>query len=199
MGIRFGKITRQSQEMLTFLLAEKAKRAREDDGTTEFDDVRTVVSPLIEPDPADAEDDDAAADFHRARTVVTPVPKSQPLPSAAASTPTPPPPASRAPVLPGRLEAIAFRGHRGASTARGRLGEYLRDRPSRTCAGLHSRRQIEEASRHRPRAWRVPDALGLRRPFVLGVLQPEQGDAQLRRSAAPGHPIPHDNPGTNRP
>jgi len=104
MGIRFGKITRQSQEMLTFLLAEKAKRAREDDGTTEFDNVRTVVSPNSEPDTADAEDDDAAAEFHRARTVVTPVPKSQPLPSAAASTPTPPvpvpPAATSVPVPP---------------------------------------------------------------------------------------------------
>jgi len=89
MGIRFGKITRQSQEMLTFLLAEKAKRAREDDGTTEFDNVRTVVSPNNEPDPADAENDDPAAEFHRARTVVVPVAETQPLPSAAASVPVP--------------------------------------------------------------------------------------------------------------
>jgi len=96
MGIRFGKITRQSQEMLTFLLAEKAKRAREDDGTTEFDNVRTVVSPNNEPDPADAENDDPAAEFHRARTVVVPVAETQPpaatsvsVPAAAAAVPVP--------------------------------------------------------------------------------------------------------------
>jgi len=170
MGIRFGKITRQSQEMLTFLLAEKAKRAREDDGTNEFDDVRTVVSPKIEPDPTDAEDDDAAAEFHRARTVVTPVPKSQPLPSAAASTPTTPPPAENTSETE-RRERVPTFIPAGKSKKRLAIGLAL--------GGLLM----------------LSACLGV---LSWGSSRPTPSKATLAAPPQPA-PTPHDEPGTNRP
>ena len=199
MGIRFGKITRQSQEMLTFLLAEKAKRAREDDGTTEFDDVRTVVSPLIEPDPTDAEDDDAAAEFHRARTVVTPVPKSQPLPSAAASTPTTPPPASRAPVLPTASKPLP-----SAATAGPPPPVAASENTSETDRREHVPAFIPAGKSKKRLA--IGLALGglLMLSACVGLLSwgsSSPSKATLSSAAAPPQaaPIPHDNPGTNRP
>jgi uncharacterized protein (TIGR02266 family) len=215
MGIRFGKITQQSQEMLTFLLAEKAKRAREDDGTTEFDNVRTVVSPKNEPDPADAEDDDAAAEFHRARTVVTPVAKSQPLPSTAASTPTPPvlvpPAATSVPVPPGTtlapvLPAAASKPLPSAATAEPSPPVTAPESASET-----DRRErvptVIPAGKSKKRLaiglavgglLMLSACLGL---LSLGSSSPTPSKATLSSAAAPPRPAPisHDDPGTNRP
>jgi uncharacterized protein (TIGR02266 family) len=44
MGIRFTRLTVESQRMLSFLLAEKAERERQDDGSSFDEDERTVVA-----------------------------------------------------------------------------------------------------------------------------------------------------------
>jgi uncharacterized protein (TIGR02266 family) len=206
MGIRFGKITQQSQEMLTFLLAEKAKRAREEDGTTEFDNVRTVVSPNSEPDAADAENGDAAAEFHRARTVVVPVAKTQPLPSAAASTPTPPVPVPPATTLAPVLPAAASKPLPSAATAEPPPPVTASENASET-----DRRErvptVIPAGKSKKRLaiglavgglLMLSACLGL---LSLGSSSPTPSKATLSSAAAPPRPAPisHDDPGTNRP
>src|SRR5581483_12043194 len=73
MGLRFGRMTKHSQDVLSFILAEKARRERvadvADDGASEFDDVRTVVVPGDAP-PAASDPEDGAGEFGDVRTVV---------------------------------------------------------------------------------------------------------------------------------
>jgi uncharacterized protein (TIGR02266 family) len=229
MGIRFGKITQQSQEMLTFLLAEKAKRAREEDGTTEFDNVRTVVSPNSEPDAADAENDDAAAEFHRARTVVVPVAKTQPLPSAAASTPTPPasraaavtlpvptsvpvpPAATSAPVPPATtlapvLPAAASKPLPSAATAEPPPPVAASENASETDRRERVPTFIPAGKSKKRLAIGLAVGGLLMLSACLGLLSwgssgPMPSKATVSSAAAPPQPAPisRDDPGTNRP
>jgi uncharacterized protein (TIGR02266 family) len=71
MGIRLGRMTPESQETLSFMLAEKARRDRStaSDRAAEFDNARTVVAQHEAPAPV-AKRQDAAAEFDNVRTVV---------------------------------------------------------------------------------------------------------------------------------
>jgi uncharacterized protein (TIGR02266 family) len=92
MGVRFGRLTPQSQKMLAYLLAEKAERERIESRLNNNDDQdeRTVVATqeqiMAAQDPADAA---AASRPSMARLAVPPslmaVPAAQPVPAAQAA------------------------------------------------------------------------------------------------------------------
>jgi uncharacterized protein (TIGR02266 family) len=87
MGIRFTRLTAESQRMLTHLLAEKTERERHEDHSDFDEDERTVVATAEEIQAAATSADDASAPASFAPLASVPLPSPPAKPVATSSPP----------------------------------------------------------------------------------------------------------------